>query len=305
MTAITINDKNYLQRAYNRFVEKMKITKRWKGNSLLSSMLSIKSNERLNLLVEFSLSADAVPKNVLRELHDNGYIRPAGSAEKFALTAAAIIAIEKKAGIDTIETLVKTVDDKFFMDVFSFKGQALSNREKVILLTLILFRSFSEDAALDVKHDDRSKDSIQKAFLDAANFIKKAKLIPQMTDKDLFGEVGNEHPISNVFRHSDALPKKTFTLFQASKKRNQSYYLNLLKNNVINTKDLGYTLWLIFRDKLTIELFDELDALCRSILSEHGICVFENIDSSFYHPKYNDLLTQGFDEYNNNKDLWK
>jgi hypothetical protein len=305
MNEVNTDEYKYLQRAYNRFAEYLKAKKKWTGNSLLSSILNIKSNDRLKLLIDFSLSSTAVPKSVLQSLRNNGYIRPAGSTEKFALTAAAIIAIEKKAGIDPIETLIKTVDEKFFLDVFSFKGQALSHREKIILLTLILFRSFSEESALDIKRDERARDSIQKTFIKAANFLEKEKLIPHLSDKDLFGELGNEHPISNVFRHSDALPKKTYTLFQSSKKRNQSYYLDLLKNDEISTKDMGYVLWLIFREKLSIVLFDELDVLCRSVLSEYGIIVFENIDSSFYHPKYNDLLKHGFEEYMNNKDLWE
>ncbi len=255
-------------------------------NSVLLSFFNFKSNIRFNYLLKAAQNADNIPDIIIKDLLESGDIREIGDMNNYTITGKGIWEIERDYKL-TENQLINFIDTKYF--VVESENKDLSDKEKVILLSLIAIRAFSGEFCIDLKRSEYLLESM-KRIIDASHEILFDLGVITMQYSKLYGKKGNEHMVSNLIRHTDSLPKKTKSFFYAP--GDQKYYLNIIEGGTIGKKDL---LWLLKRilgkNVITdLEQYDRLKTFFNTIPYKEGYFVFENIDKSFVNHEIDDLI---------------
>lgn len=238
-------------------------------DSVIISFLNIKSNGRLSLLDESAFELHSF-NGAHKEYLDNNLIQKVGPGTTYCLTAQAIWQQEKSILVDN-ELLVDFLQRKIFNcpteDVF------LTEKERVILLAFILGRAFSSHASMDLKLGDQFLNNWEAIIVRSYDLLTELHCIIKLKRKDLFGRQGNEHPVSNLIRHTDPLPKKTGLLFNAL--GDQKYVLKLAKDDTEMISEVNLTLMfsLIFDRQTTLSLAetDKIADVCIQTANNIGI----------------------------------
>lgn len=272
---------------YSNILTNLKINKKFNDNSILLSFLQLKSNSRFGYLEQSAEDLSRVDNSIIQELINIGYIREAGEVGYYSITAQGIWKIENEEGITSYD-IIDFIDKKFFN--ISLVDRGLTDKEKIILLSLISARAFSQNYAFDLKKGDTTLDSIKRIIDQSYELLYELNLINEMNEKALYGKRGNEHIVSHLIRHTDQLPKKTKSLFIAP--GDQKYYLSLSKNGNLSEKKLVFLLKEIFekRDFLDIEECEKIMDYCNKIVYDEGIHIYDNISESFATPMYDDCI---------------
>lgn len=285
---------------YDHLRDRMILKNKIKGNSILVSFFSIKSNETYKLLSEASIDITAANKYEFEVLETSGFIRQTDTNDKYAITAVGIWEIEKQKNLLHIDQLLKDIDKKFF-DIFETDA-VLSDKEKVIILSFIAIRSFSVDSALDLKSGDTALAKMEEIISKSFDLLKQNKCITKLTFAELFGKQGNEHPVSHVIRHTDKILKKTRGIYQTL--GSQKYYLNIGTESSISTNQLSYLFGLIFKNKMSNELKDSVSKFLEDTSHNDSMYLF-NLDSHrFASPKYDVAIKEALDVYYDSKNKY-
>jgi predicted transcriptional regulator len=272
----------------NITIERKKII----DNSIIIQFINLKSNDRYRLLTASAIPAYNlnVKKNILDYLVENEYIRETSNIGTYFLTAKGIWHIEKNKNIINEKKLLDFLDNKFF----SFEehvNKKLSDKEKIILFSMIAVRTFSDKSPIDLKKDDTVLTEIENVVDEAYDKLSALGLLTRLQKKDLYGKPGNEHPVSVIFRHTDALPKKTKGLFKALGE--QRYYLDVFKNNHIKKDNLGILFNKILDEKiLEMQELDDIYRFCCEIAQSKNIFLFDLSQHIFSKPKYDEIIKE-------------
>jgi hypothetical protein len=247
--------------------------KKDKWNSVLLSLLEMKSNKRYEILLSAALDKNEITINV-DALAKEGYLIkiPHNNSIKYILSAKGIWYIEKEDL--SIETFIAYIDEKFFGEYR--KETKLSDREKVILWTLISLGAFCEKQAIDLKKDDETKNTIKEAIRECLVLLRSEGCVPRdMCEEALYGKLGNEHPVSHLIRHTDSLPKKTLGVYTVIKP--QKYFLNLYDPTTqsFNIEDLVYIYKAIFGEDISLERKNNIMEFIDKIYKRYAIYIFE------------------------------
>ncbi|AGB04590.1 hypothetical protein AciM339_0710 [Aciduliprofundum sp. MAR08-339] len=286
--------KDVLKFMYDKLYDELKKSEKLKQKSVLISLIEMKSNRRFEMLLKSSaVKGEGIGKLVRDELINQGYIIKILDADtvRYILSGKGIWYIEKDIlGIDGI---VSYLDRKFFGEYK--KVPNLTNKEKVILWTLISVGAFFKDQAIDLKRDDYSKDKIKEVLNKSLSFLKQFGVVPKnFSEKELYGKPGNEHPVSHLIRHTDKLPKKTLGIYKVDYP--QKYYLNLYEqtNNSFDQDGLAYLYSLIFKNKLE-HIKEQAFKFVKEIYNEYNIYIFPEISISLWNMK--EYLEDSFHKY--------
>ena len=290
----------FLQKFYRKLQENLKFKNKLKNGSVFSTFMDIKSNPRYSFLKEASLEANKIPKLVLEYLLSKEYIRAIDKLDFYTITAKGVWEVETKEFNFNHNTLINILDEKLF-SLFKQSG-SITDKEKVILLSMITIRAFSEKTFLDLKIGDTILSEMEGLIKDSYNILKTQGFISTLKKEMIFGAKGNEHPVSNLIRHTDGLHKKTKGIYTAI--GNQKYYLNLFKNNQISKNDLSYIIWLIFGNKVTWSAEEAINDFCIKNAYGKGIYLYNSNNLIFINPQYDNIIKDAFFEYNINKSKW-
>lgn len=279
----------FYDRLYDNFILKYK---KLKSESLLISFIDIKANDRFRLLVESSIRSTSVSGLDLKNLKLKGFIRNSDNANNLSITGKGVFEVEKTSNKISIEKLVDCLDEKLF-SLFAELDKSLSEKQRVILLSMISTRSFSEDSVVDLQRNENTNECWGEVVDASFNFLKELGIIKKLSYKELYGKKGNEHPVSNVFRHTDQLPRLTGGIFTAL--GNQRYFLNVFKNNTISKEELSFVLRKIFEGiDLDVSIIQSISDFCRNIAHTKDIRLFDPnkhvFSSSSYDSYIKDLL---------------
>lgn len=288
-----MKEDKYLELMYDKLYGTLLLKdKKIKENSLLFTFFDIKSNDRLRLLIEGGTISSDIPLNIKKKLLNNKYIRETSEVNIISLTAKGIFHVEKLKEKLNHESIIEKIDHKFF-NLFHEVQRELTEKEKIIILSLISARAFSIDSTADLKRSNKAQEEWGEIFVKCYHFLKKLNIITKLTEEDLFGKKGLEHPVSNVFRHTDSLPKLTRTVFSAP--GNQKYFLNLYEKDYLDLEKLRYILKKIFKDlNIDYSLANEISEFFRDITYTKDVYLFDQKKHIFSDIKYdkiiNDLL---------------
>ena len=278
--------KKFYQKLYDT-VEKNR--KKLDKGSIFISFLNVKSNVRGDLLRQSAIESFQFLPNIISYLENNNLIRETEIAGHFMISAKGVWEIEKNNEILNEAILLDYLDDKLF-NICKSAEKPLSDRLKVVLLSLIAVRVFSIDSPLDLKTRERTLDAIKDTVDESYTILKSLNLISKLDTLDLYGKPGNEHPVSNLLRHTDELPKVTRGIFKAP--GNQKYFLDVYKNGQVSKDNLKYLFEKIIGDKkLEVSELDSLSDFCCKIAHDKSIYLFDDIKNyPFLKSKYDDVL---------------
>jgi predicted transcriptional regulator len=274
-----------LERFYNCYRDALQVRERLRDESVLVSSLKVKSNVRYSSLKEASLASTQMDHALLEELLGLEFVRETDEALKYAITAKGIWIVEKATSILTEDGLIEFLDEKNFSDLFDVPG--LSEKEKIVLFALLAARVFSPASPVDLKKDDATMDAWKRVIEKVFDKFEGSGMIGRTKREDLFGAAGNEHPVSNLVRHSDALPKK---IFKALGK--QRYCLDIYEASKISTERLAYLLRLVFEGKIDSSRVYEFLEFCKSIAYNDGIFLFDQKTHTFSKPEIDDVIKE-------------
>lgn len=279
----------YLNRIYRKLYEKYKLQFKEiiEGSLFISLTLQEKmSNKRFKLLWDASFEEYKIPKITRESLLQNGYIRSTGTDNRYYITARGIWKVEEHEGKINADKLIKFIDKEKFSKSFQEVNKNITDKQKVILFTLIATRCFSQYSVADLKTQNRIKDVWAEVVDECYSFLEKMGTVKKLKYSDLYGRVGNEHKVSNLFRHTDRLPKLTQNIFQTLG-RSQKYYLDLSNNKQINKGKLKILLQKIF-DSITLDSNkrEKISNFCREISHGYDTRLFPKNKNDFHGFEY-------------------
>lgn len=285
---MSIYRESYLKRFYDKLYETLLFDKKLKQDSVLISFLEIKSNHRYRALESTAISAQKIPEIILMDLKRSNFIRPSDEINKYTITAKGVWEIEKKKTNVTEDLIVDYIDKKFFNVHLSNKS--LSDREKIIIFSMISARTFSEESPIDLKKDEYALDAWKRIIDHSYAKLYEMKQIKKMSDEEIFGKQGNEHKVSHFIRHTDSLPKKTKGVYKAKGK--QKYYLDLYSKDSISKESLSYLFNIIFSKTKDIqaENVKEIYDSCLKIAYEEALYIYDIEKHLFTSPEYDDVI---------------
>lgn len=260
---------------------------KFKGESALISLVKIKSNDRYNLLKDSALDKLKIDPQVFFELNDKGIIAMTDDIGYYTFTIKGLWEYEKKIGKLSDDSLITFMEDKYF-DLFG-KNKALSEKEKVILLSIIAGRAFNFNSSADLKKDDYCLESWTRIVERNFDFLLQYDIIKKLDKKEMLTSKGNELPISNLFRHTDAMPKKTNGIWTTVYP--QKYYVKIIyENDIFDKKSLAHLFKLIFEEKIGV-IYQQITKHLEDIAYTEGIHI-NDVKESFIRPKYDVLVKE-------------
>jgi len=201
------------------------------------------------------------------------------------ITGKGVWRVETDKSVISEGGLIKTLDEKYFYHCAEAETP-LSEKHQIIIFSMLAARAFSIESCVDLKMSDSALDAWGDIVCKSYALLKKLGAVVDLTEDMLFGMKGNEHKVSNVFRHTDGLPKQTMLFFTAPGK--QRYFLNLYnETRQASVGDFRNLLRLVFCNKhLTMEERNEIFDFCDEIATTKNIYVFRVETHKFHSPEY-------------------
>ena len=264
---------NLYEKAKN---ECLRLKKKITNDSILLALIMVTTNNRYRILKDISISSAVFPIELIDRLLNKNYIRFTDDGTHVTLTTYGIWYIEKIKKEGALENLINGLEQEYFNKLFS-KIKPLKAEEKTVLFALLAARTFSINSAVDLKKSERIKDG-WKVIIDLTNnFLTKHKIIE---NKNIYGTVGNEHPVAALFRRRNDLTAKTRKIF--SNQGDSIYFLDIFKEGKIDISGLDFLFKTIFEDKLSHDLMNEVYLFCCSISKGKSLDVFDKLEKHIF-----------------------
>lgn len=284
-----------LKRFYSNLYTELRLKKKLRSNSVVLSVLYIKSNDAYEFIRKSGILKGSIAYDIFVELKQNGYIRVSEQAEKYVITMKGVWIIETQNGTITDQILINEIDRKWF-DLFQEEG-FLADKEKVIILTMITIRSFSANATLNLKRNDIDLSRVETIMRSCYQFLVDNGFIKKLQIDNLFGGAGNEHPVSNIIRHTDKLLKKTKGIYKTLGQQ-QKYYLDVSgEDGNLMEDSLCMLLGLIFGSKMTVDVKETFKEFCTKIAYDQSPYLFNANDHRFAQPVYDSQFNEAIERY--------
>ena len=233
------------------------------------------------------------------------YIRPSltGELEYYIITGIGAWEVEVKDKIVDTNQLLEYLDKKFFYS--SKVTKTINDKERILILSMIAVRAFSLEVAINLNTDDEKQLAYVRELLERSFvLLNKYEVTKTIKSKEkIWGQSKTLGPVINLIVHTDSLPKKIKGIFK-SKKGRLSYYLDLSKDKKIDTKSLGYLIWLIFGDNITGEIEEDIIEFCYNSNSEFGTKLYDKDSLIFTKTEYDDVVREALNDYFMNKSKW-
>ena len=293
-----------LSKFYDGYRYQLESSGKLKSGSMLIACLKMKKNDRFRPLKDSAIDGHKIPPSLLSQLKDQGFIRGSGEVSKFVITGRGIWIVEVQRGLIDEARLLDFVDANYFEELFE-DAKPPSDKEKVILLSMISARAFSEDSAIDMKRNPEVNGAWLQLFKICSSKLREMRLIAT-EDENLFSDgLKYEDVASHFIRHTDQLPRKTRGIYTASKKRDNKYYLDVSRDGEIDQDRLAFLIWLIVDSQITPETIDRFHEFCTSIAYDHYALLFEHEKHIFASPRFDEALRSAIIESIVSRQKWE
>lgn len=277
---------HHLNKFYSALYDNLERDRKLKNNSIIISFLKINNTPRYKFLRESSKSSAKVPTDILNSLLSEELIQSTDEIDTYTITAKGIWTVEKEKGILNEEFLISYINKEYFSVGENIKP--LTEKEKVILFSMIATRTFSETSSIDLKKDTSVLDTWKEILDISCEKLWLMEIISKKTKEDLYSKSGNEHVVSSLFRHNNFLAPKIKKLYYSPGK--QKYYLDLYNGSQISQEKLSYLFWQIFNGNLSKESINDITNFCNEISNKMSIFVFDINNHIFSMPKYDVII---------------
>ncbi len=268
-------------------------------NSIFITLIEASQNRVLATLSDSALSANLLRQKNLDELLDLNLIKKDEFSDKYSITAQGIWFIEKNKNLVSESQLINYFQRNQFQRK---KGSRidLNFREKVLLLSMIAIRAFSQQSPVALAPRYDLQDSWKDIFDLSNQFLCEMRIITEDEQNKLYLRAVADHPLLTIFRRNTDFPKKTNFLYKFDK--NLNYWLDMPENELEFTENLALLFSLIFKEQLTFENLDLINDFCNEIAHRKSVFVFEDISRhKFLDTKFDliikEALIKGIKEY--------
>ncbi|PHP45616.1 hypothetical protein B6V01_003180 [Methanosarcinales archaeon ex4572_44] len=279
--------KYYLNKFYDTLYTNAELEEKLRNKSLIITFLENTKNTIYKLMSDSSKSSAKIPTNVLNSLLAEGLIQNTDEIDTYTITAKGVWMVENERGTLDEKSLISYINDRYF--VYSNR-KPLTEKEKVILFSMIAARTFSKDSSIDLKEDYDGKlaDTWKEIIDESCEKLLELSVISKKTKDTFYGKSGNEHVVSGLFRRNNDLPRKTKGIYTAPGTR--KYYLDLYNNSKLSDEKLSYLFWQIFNGKLSETSRKEVINFCNKISNNKSIFIFDMSKHIFSMPKYDTVI---------------
>jgi hypothetical protein len=243
------------------------------------------TNQLAAVLRDGALRSSDFDLESIRTLQERGLIRETDLPFRFVITFR---------GVWLVETERLLIDEPRLVDYLDkragsvFQRKPLSDKEKVILLAMLAARAFSPSSAVDLLSDDLTKDRWREALTESADQLVALGSVSASVPAELFRSGGNEHPVSNLIRHTDALSKKVQGMYVAPGK--QKYYLDVIAGDAPDRERIESILRKILNNKLSVAQGEGLVDFLRRLAYSKASLLFDPTIHRFASPQYDDVI---------------
>jgi len=292
-----------LYRFYDSFRYQMEIGGKLKSDSVLTTSIKQFKNTRFRPLKESAIDGHKIPPDLLSQLTGQNLVRSSGELAKFVITGKGIWEAEKARGLIDETRLIDFIDSNFFEVLFE-QATPLTDREKVVLFTMLAARAFSEGSSADMKRSREVNSAWLDAFMACSSELRKLGVITT-ENVDIFPDNSQYEDVASHFiRHTDRLPRKTRAIFKSSSKRDNRYFLDVRKNDEVELDRLAYLFWLVLGSQLTVDNIDSVNDFCASVAYDRSVQLFEHEKHVFASPRYDDVVRSAIIESIVSRQKW-
>jgi len=277
--------KRYLNKFYNSLYDNIERLGKLKNNSIIITFLKTTKNTTHKFMHDSSKTSAKVPTDVFNSLLADGLIQSTDEIDAYTITAKGVWLVEKETNKLDEESLISYINDKYF--VYSNK-KPITEKEKIILFSMITTRTFSEDSSIDLKKDDTIADTWKEIIDESCEKLWSLGVLSKKTKEDFYGKSGNEHVVSGLFRRNNELQRKTKGIYTAS--GTKKYYLDLYNDSTFSDEKLSYLFWQIFNENLSETSREEVINFCNEMSNDKSIFVFDTPNHIFSMPKYDTVI---------------
>lgn len=275
------DDINYqLHEFYDLLYNNLERKKKPTSNSIILSFLKMSTNSINEIMTASVRNSSKIPKDILDSLLSEKLIQSSDDINSFIITSKGVWAIEKEKGTINEEILLNYINDKYFTEEI----KPLTDKEKIILFSMISVRAFSEKSAVDLKKNKYIPDK-WKSIIDAsAEKLNSLGYVSKESVTSLYGKAGNEHVVSGLFRRNNDIPRKIKGIYKFTGEK--KYYLDIYDESRICEEKLSYLFWAIFQGNISSQKRDEIVTFCNEISNNMSIFVFDSSKHIFSMPAY-------------------
>jgi hypothetical protein len=293
------NEKTCLGRFYFLLQGNLKREGSLKENSVLISFLRTRSAVRYSLLRKSTINSASIPNQILVSLLTEGLIQSIENIDTYAVTAKGVWYYEQSLGVINEKSLLSYINEMYFVPKMN---NDMDDKEKVILLTMISARVFSEKSSVDLKKSDAVKDKWQEILKRSYDVLYKMGSLSKVNKEDFLVGGGNLHIVSSIFRHNNKMIQRTKEIYAFNKK--EEYYLDLFRNEIFSREKLSYLFWKIFKGDISRDSVNQIIDYCNEVSSKESIYLFDMKEHAFSTPAYDIMLKDGLMGSIMSKDKW-
>lgn len=258
-----------------------------KNQSILFTLNNSRSNYSIEKLNNSSQRIDQ--KELLEELIKDNLVIPSNQKlNMYSITAHGIWLIEQEKYcfkeidiLDYFQSRINSKSQKF--------RKPLKNDDKIILLSMISVRTFTEDNPMDLK-DKKNIEIWSEIFKNSNNFLKKKNFVDISKKSKSYDK--ERDFVTYMVRHANDLPAQTLNKYKYTSNK-KKYFIQLdftNKDSIVN--DLKFLFGLVFNKFNNIELLEECIDFFNQSAYNFGT-FFHN--KTFLTKDYDDLIKLALD----------
>lgn len=250
--------------------------------SLLTSMISKRSNTIKRAFINAAF--ESTTSNAINSLKEEGYVKEIAPG-KYILSGRGIFYVEFELKSLGVDYYIDWVDSEFLQ----MGNEPISDKNKVILLSLFSVRCFSEQTCATYSDSNKEK-AFLNSLVDCEQFLLSTKLIKQSVLES--NNSKSKSRISTILGQIDKLPSSTGMKFIAKDKH---YYLDILKNGGIDRPAVTFITKIILDDSPTLEQIESLEQFCDNQFVKYGY-IFSSGKSPFGDTISNFIIKNGMED---------
>jgi len=205
----------------------------------------------------------------------------------YILTAKGAWTVETEFLDYSIDDLLEKIDEKKF-GTYN-KSKKISDKNRVILLSLIALRAFSKETVASYR-DDTASDAFWSALSESATFLLNGKIISTKFI-EMYNEYGSKGKFGTLFGEIDKLASPTHGIFVPSLSK---YYLDFANENRDLNKDKICRILEVIFEEIPISLTKPLIDFCYHISRTYGILLFDS-DVSYCSSKWDNIIDRSIE----------
>ena len=200
----------------------------------------------------------------------------------YILTAKGAWTVETECLKYSIDDLLEKIDEKKFGT--HGKNKKISDKNKVILLSLISLRAFSKETVASYR-DNTALEAFWNALSESAAFLLDGKIISAKFT-EMYNESGSKGKFGTLFGEIDKLAGPTCGIFVPGLSK---YYLDFANEDGDLNKDKISRIFEVIFEEIPISLTESLINFCFHISRKYGVLLSDS-EVSYCSSKWDNVI---------------